>query len=230
MMDMAEDTASFLRRKDFLAFADIIDTLSLPHSALLHFSDDGVAVLNPSGALFAASFSGDCRWIDGFLPDHHLVVSHGDALSDHLERLGYHDKERCYLYVYDKDMPEVDSDGIRLLDASFSRIAAERYHNEDEYISERIGSQRLWGIFRDGELAGFGGFHAEGAMGMLEILPSFRHLGLGAKMESFLIGKALEEGRIPYCNVYISNTPSISLQGKLGLLRSGMLTAWMWRD
>ena len=109
-------------------------------------------------------------------------------------------------------------------------MAAEAYGHEVGYIRERIDAGRLWGIFSGAELAGFGGFHSEGAMGMLEILPRYRRMGCGRLMESFLIDKALSEGHMAYCNVYRSNEASISLQRRLGLVASDMLTSWLWRD
>ena len=109
-------------------------------------------------------------------------------------------------------------------------MAAEAYGHEVGYIRERIDAGRLWGIFSGAELAGFGGFHSEGAMGIREILPRYRRMGYGRLMESFLIDMALSEGRMAYCNVYRSNEASISLQRRLGLVASDMLTSWLWRD
>ena len=109
-------------------------------------------------------------------------------------------------------------------------MAAETYGHEVDYIRERIDAGRLWGIFSGAELTGFGGFHSEGAMGMLEILPQYRRSGYGRLMECFLIDKALSEGRMAYCNVYMSNEASILLQRRLGLVASEMLTSWLWKD
>ncbi|MFQ7452543.1 MAG: GNAT family N-acetyltransferase [Flavonifractor plautii] len=39
----------------------------------------------------------------------------------------------------------------------------------------------MLGAFVDGTLAGFAGFHGEGSIGLLEVLPAYRRRGLGKR-------------------------------------------------
>ena len=58
----------------------------------------------------------------------------------------------------------------------------EHYSKSDigglEHIRQAIGAGML-GAFVDGTLAGFAGFHGEGSIGLLEVLPAYRRRGLG---------------------------------------------------
>ncbi len=224
-----DDEIRFLKGLDALSYTDIIDTLSLPGSRVLFFSEKGIAVENPSSTIMAASFCIDCSWISPLLGDN-LIAAHGEPLYSYLSGKGYKVEEPCFLYVYEGKPFHADYCDIMPLGEEYAAEAAENYHSALDYIKERIRSNRIWGIFPDGRFAGFAGFHTEGAMGMLEILPGFRRRSLGERLEMFLIDKAMEEGRAAYCNVYVSNKPSEALQQKLGLIRSDMLTWWMRRD
>ena len=229
-MDRSEAVA-FLWDKDRLAYCDMIDILLSEEEAEIAFlSEDGMLIRHPCSTFMAASFTADHSWIDPFIPSMRLVAAHGTGLSEHIARAGFREGEPCYLFVYEGDRIGEDHPAIRPLGPEHAEMAAEAYGHEAGYINERIGKGRLWGIFPDGELAGFAGFHSEGAMGMLEILPRHRRMGYGRLLESFLIDRALAEGRRAYCNVYRSNEASISLQRHLGLAASGMLTSWLWKD
>lgn len=99
---------------------------------------------------------------------------------------------------------------------------------EHDYIDDKINKGHLWGLFEDHHLAGFIGIHDEGSMGMLEILPTYRHKGYGTLLESFLINYFLEQGWIPYCQVLPHNKASLNLQKKLGLAISNQLSYWLF--
>lgn len=71
------------------------------------------------------------------------------------------------------------------------------------------------------------GFHDDGSMGMLEILPPFRRRGYAAQLEAFLIAAALKEGRTPYCHVVDGNEASLYLQRKMGLTCTRLPAIWV---
>ena len=225
-MDRTE-AVNMLMEKDALAFADMTDVLMRGNAELLFAGDDGILIRCPCSTLMGVSFSPDASWADPFISARTLIASHGAFLSGYLEKRGLVSGEPCYLYVYQGSPVHLQYASIQPLTSDYSHTVSEYYGHEESYIRERIESGRLWGIFEDGALAGFGGFHSEGAMGMLEILPMYQRRGYGALMESFMIDTAITEGRVPYCNVFLSNTASCRLQDKLGLVRSQVLTSWM---
>ena len=94
------------------------------------------------------------------------------------------------------------------------------------YIRDRIEAG-MFGVFLKGEIAGFAGTHEERSMGLLEILPEYRRLGLAYALEAHLINHLLSQGRVPFCQVAIVNVASIRLQQKLGLTISDQVVYWL---
>ncbi|MDD4311433.1 MAG: GNAT family N-acetyltransferase, partial [Eubacteriales bacterium] len=102
------------------------------------------------------------------------------------------------------------------------------YHMVEDvrYIRERIEAD-MFGVFLNGEIAGFVGTHEERSMGLLKILPEYRRLGLAYALEARLINHLLSQGRVPFCQVAIVNNASIRLQQKLGLVLSDHVVYWL---
>lgn len=99
-----------------------------------------------------------------------------------------------------------------------------------EYILERLRSGAIYGIYYQKKLAGFAGFHAEGALGMLEIVPPYRRLGLGYYLQVYMTNLALERGKIPYNQVKTENQISIRLQEKGGYTAAKQPLYWIMRS
>lgn len=119
---------------------------------------------------------------------------------------------------------------IQLLTKEYANVVHQNYHQMDdlEYIFDKIDQQELWGLFENQQLAGFIGMHNEGSMGLLEVLPQYRHRGYGMMLESFLINDCLENGKVPYCQVIEGNEASLNLQRKLGLEISNQFSYWLF--
>lgn len=77
------------------------------------------------------------------------------------------------------------------------------------------------------QIAGFIGSHDEGSMGMLEIFPAYRRLGLGAVLEAWLINHELSLGHTPFAQVFTSNVASMALQEKMHMTCSTKANAWI---
>ena len=117
---------------------------------------------------------------------------------------------------------------VRPLTQEHAALAASVYHDGDgAYIRDRIEHGALFGVFESDALAGFAGFHDDGSMGMLEILPPFRRRGYAAQLEAFLIAAALKESRTPYCHVVDGNEASLHLQRKMGLTCTCLPAIWV---
>ncbi|MCC8056349.1 GNAT family N-acetyltransferase [Cloacibacillus sp.] len=129
-----------------------------------------------------------------------------------------------------KEPPCVSEADIRPLTDEFTETVFLNYEAMDDpaYIRELISRGQMWGIFKDGLLAGFIGEHLEGSMGLLEVLPEHRGRGYGYALESFLIGRTLARGSIPFCQVVTGNRPSLALQKKLGMAISKGKTYWLF--
>lgn len=86
-----------------------------------------------------------------------------------------------------------------------------------QYVKERILAGAVYGIFVEEEPVGFGGYHADGGLGMLYLEENSRRKGLGTSLEAYIINRMLERGWIPYGHVEADNMPAMGLQEKLGL-------------
>ena len=93
---------------------------------------------------------------------------------------------------------------------------------------ERIENGDVLAAYRDGEIAGFIGFHSDGSSGMLEVLPKFRRLGIGSALEIALHNLALSRGWTPYGQIYTTNDASRKLQERLGMVVSDGAIYWMY--
>ncbi len=223
-----------LEAHDSLSYADIIDAIRRD-LGVLEYSDPeaGMIYRHREGLAYIAAFSDDAASILPYIPDKGLAVVHGGETARFMmEEMGYEGVEATYLYVYRGSRPDEVSADIRPLDASYLRFVTERYDTSSESdIMNAIENGHLYGAFSpSGDLMGFTGFHSEGSMGMLTVLPEYRRHGVGEALEKHLLRVAIDEERTPFCNVYISNSASIALQEKLGLERGDVLSWWIWKE
>ncbi|MEM5769829.1 MAG: GNAT family N-acetyltransferase, partial [Bacillota bacterium] len=120
---------------------------------------------------------------------------------------------------------------LRVLEPEHLEFVLTQYsHPTDRaYVASRIAEGML-GAYVDGRLAGFIGTHAEGTMGMLEVLPEYRRMGLAYTLEAALIGRQLARGYVPHAQIVCDNTPSLRLQEKLGMTFSEQPLVWLFND
>ena len=159
-----------------------------------------------------------------------LLSVHQPELESPLCReLGMECWMRCRQAVYSgKEPPAAREEDIRMLTSEHLDFLQVNYRHEDsEYLSWLLERRALYGAFRNGELVGFIGKHAEGSMGLLEVLPAWRRQGVGENLERFLIARELEQGDVPYCQVFTDNQASLALQRKLGLTLAEGTVIWL---
>lgn len=99
-----------------------------------------------------------------------------------------------------------------------------------DYIKERIQAGSMYGVFKEDELAGFGGIHADGGLGMLYVDEKCRRQGMGASLEAYIINRMLERGWTPYGHIVTGNEASVRLQEKLGLYQAAKNILWMEKN
>ena len=99
--------------------------------------------------------------------------------------------------------------------------------SEDE-LTKLNDRGELYGGFEGEHFAGFIGRHREGSIGLLEVFPEYRRHGCGMELESFMVNKTLEEGRIPFCHVMLDNEKSLNLQKKIGFTIADTPIFWIF--
>lgn len=158
-----------------------------------------------------------------------LSIHQAEMESPLCRELGMETWMRCRQAVYlRKEPPAVTEEDIRPLSEEHLDFLQANYRHEDsEYLAWLLERRALFGAFREEKLVGFIGKHAEGSMGLLEVLPAWRRQGVGEKLERFLIARELEQGNLPYCHVFTDNHVSLALQRKLGLTLAEGSVIWL---
>ena len=158
-----------------------------------------------------------------------LSIHQAELESPLCRELGMETWMRCRQAVYlGKEPPAATEEDIRPLTGEHLDFLQANYRHEDsEYLAWLLERRALFGAFREEKLVGFIGKHAEGSMGLLEVLPSWRRQGVGESLERFLIAREVERGNLPYCHVFTDNQASLALQQKLGLTLAEGSVIWL---
>ena len=138
--------------------------------------------------------------------------------------------QMAYLRIAPPPLPDLGVE-VRLLEPSHLPTVCANYQMEDaEYLSWLIGRGEMVGAFDGDTLMAFAGRHAEGSIGLLEVLPQYRCRGLATLLQSHIIRLELSRGHIPYGQVFDGNTPSLALQRSLGMTQSMGRLYWAAPD
>ncbi|MGJ4851606.1 GNAT family N-acetyltransferase [Bacillota bacterium Meth-B3] len=95
------------------------------------------------------------------------------------------------------------------------------------YIKGRLLAGEMFGAFGDGALAGFIGLHEEGSMGMLEVLPAFRRMGVATGLIAHLCALLMDRGLTPFSQFTVENTASRKLHEAMGFSISSDTVCWL---
>lgn len=236
---MNQSAIDYLMRNR-MANIDMLEISLLPETEALRCDENGL-LLYQDGLYLLACEPGRAA---SFLPlmtrnlsddQERLIVLRGEELIDPLVRnYGFQVVMDCLHAVYPskKPLPCSLPEGveIRPLDLSYVDFVHEHYHMVDDigYIRERVEAG-MFGAFVAGQIADFIGTHEERPIGLLEVLPEYRRLGLAYALEAHLINRLLAQGRTPFCQVAVVNEPSIALQRKLGMEISSTVIHWLAR-
>ncbi len=232
-MDMKEEIALKLEASDRLSHIDLIHALRSDGSTILFYDEEaGLAIRHSTGTVFTVAFRS--LGLDDLyeaIGDADLCCTHSEVMYRHYLDKGYRcDRGPCYIFSYEGEPLDTGDYQYRIMGNDEADIVVRHYGASEEYVREEIGKKNIFAIEKDGTLMGFGGFHSEGSMGILEIFPEYRRQGIGYYMESYMINEAIRRGIKPFCNVYTSNEASIRLQEKLGLKRGKSLLYWLWKE
>lgn len=218
----------------------MLEVLEIPSSSVLFADEFGVLMMHDDLLLLSCETGRD----GSFLPlltkelspgEERMIVLHSPALKQKLMgEYALASAMDCRHGVYRRSEPIAFSlpsgAEIRRLNESHLGFVQNHYHvvDDESYLRERI-EEGMFGVFVNGVLVGFIGTHDEHSIGLLEILPEYRRLGLAYALEAHLINHLLSLGRTPFCQVSILNEPSLALQRKLGLELSDAVIHWLVR-
>lgn len=182
--------------------------------------------------LAAADEQAACRLVDCLPERADLFTVQGACLLEPLRRrfeekivqkYGEIKLEAYYQAVYPKDAPPAGGAGftVRPMRPEEAEWAAGYYSailGDTAYMARCIANGPMLVGEADGVPAGFIGWHPEGSMGLLEVLPAYRRRGLAYALEAAAIAYDLARGCRPYAHIYTGNAASLALQKKLGMV------------
>jgi GNAT superfamily N-acetyltransferase len=133
-------------------------------------------------------------------------------------------KDEWRLCVYRGTEPIAHENRLTVdpLDGSWAGKIRSLYSHPEFYTEEELAeicdAGRMWGAFDERcDFVGFIGLHADGAMGMLEILPKYRRRGYATELVATIADTLLARGWLPWGQIFCDNEASIELNEKLGM-------------
>ena len=208
---------------DPLLHADMLDCLDAGKGEVLYSEEDGVMIRSGEDLYRISTESEEtlrklCKMIKNDR-DYDIVTHQFRLISAIYEEKGLFDILPCRQGVYRGErLPEPKINGIEFRPLTLDQLAfvTENYDSDERYIKSRIEDGML-GAFDGEKCVGFIGRHGDGSVGLLKVLPAYRRRGIGEALETRMVNRVLDEGRVPYDHVVIGNDASMSLQKKLGM-------------
>lgn len=220
--------------RDPVLYLDLTETVrrgesrviaALPHGALAAFRNYEKNGQDLGFTMFADDLETAQALLALIPPEPGFITVHEELYRDELEkRFGFTRLNPCWqlgwLRPTPPPLPDTAAD-IRQLDQSHLPTVLANYTlTDEEYLSGLITRGELYGAFDGDALLAFIGRHAEGSVGLLEVLPPYRRRGLATLLQSYMIGLELSRGRVPYGQVFDGNDASLALQRSLGMTSS----------
>jgi len=234
-MEHHEMPAAAYLEKNLLHHMDMLQPIRRDSAEVLAANPRGVLLLEKaSGAHMLTVRSPECA--EEFLSQiesAYLMAVHQEHLVEGAAlRFGLRPTMRCHQAAWlHPSPPAAPETPFRVEPLGPDRAGEVRalYAQDVEpgYIEGRLLAGEMFGAFRGGELAGFIGLHAEGSMGMLEVLPAFRRMGVGTLLVAFLCGRLMERGLTPFSQFTTHNLASRRLHEAMGFSISDELVYWL---
>lgn len=233
-----KDPKSFLE-KDFAYHADMLDALLAEDSEIIYSEEDGVMLRMGKWGPYAISAKTEDamgKMAELIAEERFMAVVRPFKFLPKLFEIKGNPVETmpCYQAAYKgkEPVPEYEVPGIAIKPLTDENLpfVCENYDDDEEYMKSRIEYGMLGAFDEKGNCAGFIGFHGEGSMGLLTVLPEYRRKGIGIALEARNLNRRLSEGRIPFGHVVVGNEKSKGLQKKIGMEFSDKIVTWIFSD
>jgi len=222
--------------KDRLLHIDMLEPLRLKEGRVLHASDDGVLLYHDLSTAYMISGVSEesIHRMAGMMQEPTMIVLHQPFLKKELEEhFSLNGCMECYQAAYFSQSPLPLAMGevtiAQLTEDDLPFVIKHYTHlSDDAYLLERIQAGML-GAYVNGAMAGFVGTHAEGTIGLLEVLPEYRRQGIAKLLEGAMANKLLAQGRIPYSQIVFDNEASLALHRSLGMeITPAPVLTWLY--
>lgn len=233
-MEQLEQALAYPGR-DPLFYMDMLEPLRRGTAELLYAEEDGV-LLCESGGIHMMSAAGPAAAERCFALLSRCAMLVGHELwykAEAVRRFGLHEEQICYQAAWLAPEPPAAAPfggELRLLGEEMAQWVYDHYSHPFGGVAYMQGALRrgMLGAFVDGACAGFAGFHEEGSIGMLEVLPVYRRRGVGEALLRGAVRLALERGQYAFGQVFTDNQASLALQRKVGMSVSRERLFWLF--
>ena len=224
--------------KDFAYHADMLDALLEEGTEVFYSEEDGVMLrIGKRGPYAISAKTADAmKKMAKLIPGERYmaVVRPFKFLPEFYEIKGIPEEAMpCYQAAFsgNEPVPESEVPGIEIKPLSEENLSfvCKNYDDDEDYMKSRIEYGMLGAFDESGKCAGFIGFHGEGSMGLLTVLPEYRRRGIGIALEARNLNRRLSEGRIPFGHVVVGNEKSTGLQKKIGMEFSDKIVTWVFK-
>lgn len=225
--------------KDFAYHADMLDALLAEGTEVVYSEEDGVMLrMGNSGPYAISAKTEDAmeKMAKLITEECYMAVVRPFKFLPKLFKIKGKPVEvmPCYQAAYKGKEPvfEYDVPGFEIKPLTEENLSfvCKNYDDDEDYIKSRIDYGMLGAFDENGNCAGFIGFHGEGSMGLLKVLPEYQRRGIGIALEAKNLNRRLYEGRIPFGHVVVGNEKSMGLQKKIGMEFSEKIVTWIFSD
>ena len=230
-----EQAIEFLSQNTVLHI-DMLEGILRGEVRLLDVSDDGVSMYHRSGEttmMSARNEEAAIRMISR-MEAAKLIVAHQEFFLEPLKRkFSITETLECnqVAYLRTGSLPKASCPAfICQLDGRHLPFIIKHYSHatDSDYILDRLQANAMFGAYIKNDLVGFIGVHAEGSIGMLEVLPQYRRQGIAKALETHLVNDFLSHGEIPFAQIITGNAVSLTLHRQLGFSVSDHPIWWLW--
>lgn len=153
-----------------------------------------------------------------------LFYVQGDVAANRIcERVPIGRNSDCMQFYLPQDVPITeDEEGIVDLSSDHAEYIHSHYSYRDvttvAYLRDRIEKAPAIGMMIEGVLAGFVMTHEEMTMGVMHVLPEYRRLGLGKKLNAALVRRMRALGLPCIVEIVHDNSASLALAKSTGYI------------
>lgn len=221
-MGMVEQAKSYLER-DPLRMMDMLGPLNRGIMNVVACREDGVLTYNEPGEVYllAADTLEAGKALCAGVEKLELVSTHEwETVPFLCEKYGLDKWSRCTQAVYLKKEPLPVPEGfeIRQLGEESFQVILDNYQafSDPQYIHGRLAAGVMHGAVENGQVMGFIGMHAEGSVGLLQVLPPYQRRGVATALMAYMTNWCLERGWTPFSQIFEGNVASTELHKKMG--------------
>ncbi len=223
--------------KDVNKNVGMIECLKHHDCEMIYNENDGVFMLDRTAGIYMLStdvVSASERATDRIAPPRLVVCNSEHDYTVASKAFDLNGLNKCYQVIWEGGkLPLKGVCEIKKLAATEENIDFVFNHYTlaytKEHIAEEIASIGMLGAYLDGRLVGFIGRHDEMSMGLLEVLPECRRMGIATELESQLINEILDMGQVPYAHIICDNEKSLNMHRSKGFTFSEGFIYWIFK-